>query len=76
MCTALSLLPDPSGTAHLFGRTLDIERPYGAKVVVAPRRYPLRPRRAPAGVGQAASADPFLFIFLTRNLYYSEDKSG
>ncbi|MBP3427091.1 MAG: linear amide C-N hydrolase [Clostridia bacterium] len=73
MCTALSLLPDPSSASHLFGRTLDIERPYGAKVVVAPRRYPLRLRRAPAAlshyalIGAAVCQDGFPLYFEAAN---------
>lgn len=38
MCTALSF---PAG-GHLFGRTLDLERSYGERVVITPRRAPLR----------------------------------
>ena len=34
MCTAIK-------DNHLFGRTLDLEQPYGEHVVITPRKYPL-----------------------------------
>ena len=36
MCTAISW----QGSAHWFGRNLDLERSYGESVAVMPRRYP------------------------------------
>ncbi len=38
MCTAISL----NKGGHFFGRNLDLEYSYGEKVIVTPRRYPLK----------------------------------
>ena len=37
MCTAISL----DGKHHLFGRTLDVDRPYGEEIIVVPRNHTL-----------------------------------
>lgn len=38
MCTAISI----TGTHHIFGRTLDLERSYGEQIAITPRAAPLR----------------------------------
>ena len=38
MCTAITYKPHD----HYFGRTLDLDRSYGEKVVITPRNYPFR----------------------------------
>ena len=38
MCTAITYKPHD----HYFGRTLDLDRSYGEKVVVTPRNCPFR----------------------------------
>lgn len=43
MCTAMTF---PQGGEHYFGRTLDLDRSLGERVVAAPRNYPLRFRAA------------------------------
>lgn len=37
MCTAISLC----GRKHFFGRNLDFEHPFGEKIVITPRNFPL-----------------------------------
>ncbi len=37
MCTAISLC----GQKHFFGRNLDFEHPFGEKIVITPRNFPL-----------------------------------
>ena len=37
MCTAIN----DTSKIHLFGRTLDVEKSYGEKVVITPRQFPL-----------------------------------
>lgn len=50
MCTAISYRTK----AHYFGRTLDVERHYDERVVVTPRRFPLRFRRMGETAGHYA----------------------
>ncbi len=38
VCTAISI----TGTHHIFGRTLDLERSYGEQVAITPKNAPLR----------------------------------
>ena len=52
MCTAVSL---KKGT-HFFGRNLDLEYSDGEKVIVTPRRYPLKFR------GKKVNSDHYAFI--------------
>lgn len=65
MCTAISI----NGKAHLFGRTLDVERSYGEAIVVTPRRAPLKFRHEstltehPAIIGMGLDAGGFPLYF-------------
>lgn len=52
MCTAISLNKGGS----FFGRNLDLEYSYGEKVIVTPRRYPLKFR------GKKVNSDHYAFI--------------
>ena len=40
MCTAISVNSD----GHYFGRTMDVSRPFGGRVLTVPRKYPLPER--------------------------------
>ena len=65
MCTAITY----QNGAHYFGRNLDLERSYGERVVVTPRRYPLPMRcgdtltahYALIGMGVVAEGYPLYF---------------
>ena len=69
MCTAVSW----NGTHHYFGRNLDLERGYGEEIVITPRSFPLRFRKAEpqqrhfAMIGAAVVADNFPLYFEATN---------
>lgn len=65
MCTAVSVMAG----RHLFGRTLDVERTYGEKVIVTPRNYgfsflhepPVAAHAALLGAGVVQEGMPLYF---------------
>ena len=65
MCTAITYKTDN----HYFGRTLDVDRLYGEKVCITPRRFPLPFRRTHtlhshyALIGMALVADGYPLYF-------------
>ena len=69
MCTAVSYKPHH----HYFGRNLDLERGYGEEIVITPRSFPLRFRKAEpqqrhfAMIGAAVVADNFPLYFEATN---------
>ena len=69
MCTAISYRT----RAHYFGRNLDLERGYGERVVITPRRFPLPLRHLPtldehfAMIGMAAVVQDYPLYFEATN---------
>lgn len=69
MCTAISYMTE----CHYFGRNLDLERGYGERVVVTPRRFPFAFRHLPlcashfAMIGMAAVAEGIPLYFEATN---------
>ena len=69
MCTAISYTAEN----HYFGRNLDLERGYGERVVVTPRRFPFAFRHLPkcvshlAMIGMAAVVDGYPLYFEATN---------
>ena len=69
MCTAISY----QTRAHYFGRNLDLERGYGERVVITPRRFPLPLRHLPtldehfAMIGMAAVVQDYPLYFEATN---------
>lgn len=65
MCTAIST----HGNAHIFGRTLDLERSYGESVILTPSLFPLTFRHEPRadshlqilGIGIVQNGTPLYF---------------
>ena len=70
MCTAVSFA---QGGALYFGRTLDLDRSLGERVVITPRNYPLRFRMAgdlprhPAMIGMALAGEGYPLYYEAAN---------
>ncbi len=75
MCTAICI----SGEHPLFGRTLDVDRPYGECVITVPRNYPLSFRHeqtnqshhAIIGIGCVNSGVPLYFDAMNESGLYA-----
>ena len=71
MCTAINYLTKD----HYFGRNLDVERSYGERIVITPRKYLFNFRNAktieyhPAIIGMAAVVDNYPLYFDATNEY-------